>query len=60
MDSLPPEVLAPLTGALVCSLNIVELGHAFRLISKALLIEVEWVDHDLANHLRGPLRQLAS
>jgi hypothetical protein len=60
MDSLPPEVLVPLTGALVCSLDIAELRRAFGVISEALLVEIEWVDHDLANLLRGPLRQLAS
>ncbi len=60
MDSLPPEVTAPLTGALVCSLDIAELRRALGVISEALLVEIERVDHGLANRLSGPLRQLVS
>jgi hypothetical protein len=29
-------------------------------ISEALLVEIEWVDADLANRLAGPLRELTS
>jgi hypothetical protein len=60
MDSLPPEITAALAEALVCSLDIVELRHAFGVISGALLVEIEWVDAGLANRLAGPLRELAS
>ncbi|MGH3998003.1 MAG: nucleotidyltransferase domain-containing protein [Pseudonocardiaceae bacterium] len=37
MDSLPPEITAGLTGALVCSLDVAELRRAFGVISQALL-----------------------
>ncbi|HVE96137.1 MAG TPA: nucleotidyltransferase domain-containing protein [Pseudonocardiaceae bacterium] len=47
MDNLPPQISAPLTGALVCSLDIAELRRAFGVISEALLIEIELVDADL-------------
>ena len=60
MDNLPPEVTAPLTEALVCSLDIAELRRAFGVISEALVVEIERVDHSLANRLCEPLRQLAS
>ncbi len=60
MDSLPPEITAVLTGALVCSLGIAELRRAFGVISEALLGEIERVDADLANRLARPLRELAS
>jgi predicted nucleotidyltransferase len=60
MDSLPPEITTALAGALVCSLDIAELRRAFGVISEVLLVEIEWVDADLANRLAGPLRELAS
>jgi hypothetical protein len=60
MDNLPPKVTAPLTEALVCSLDIAELRRAFGVISEALVVEIERVDHGLANRLCEPLRQLAS
>ncbi len=60
MDSLPPEITAALTGALVCSLDVAELSRAFGVISEALLIEIERVDAGLASRLAGPLRELAS
>lgn len=56
----PPQISAPLTGVLVCSLDIAELRRAFGVISEALLIEIELVDADLANRLAGPLRELIS
>ena len=46
--------------ALACSLDIAELRRAFSVISEALLVEIEWVDADLANRLAGPLRELTS
>lgn len=60
MDSLPPEITAPLAGALVCSLDIAELRRAFGVISQALLVEVERVDVGLADRLASPVRELAS
>jgi predicted nucleotidyltransferase len=60
MDSVPSEITAGLTGALVCSLDIAELRRAFDVISEALLVEIERVDVGLANRLAGPLRELAS
>jgi hypothetical protein len=60
MDDLPPEITAALTGALVCSLDITELRRAFGVISEALLVEIEWVDVELASRLVGLLRELAS
>jgi hypothetical protein len=60
MDSLPLEITAVLTGALVCSLDIAELRRAFGVISEALLVEIEWVDAGLANRLAAPVRELAS
>lgn len=60
MDSLPLEITAVLTGALVCSLDIAELRRAFGVISEALLVEIEWVDAGLANRLAGPVRELAN
>jgi hypothetical protein len=58
MDSLPPEITARLTGALVCLLDITELQRAFGVISQALLVEIERVDAGLANRLAGPLEEL--
>jgi hypothetical protein len=60
IDSLPPEITVAFTGALVCSLDVVELRRAFGVISEALLIETERVDVGLASRLAGPLRELAS
>ncbi len=60
MDSLPPEITAGLTGALVCSLDVAELRRAFGVISEALLAEIERVDAGLANRLAGPLKELTS
>lgn len=60
MDSLPPEITAGLTRALVCSLDIAELRRAFGVTSGALLVKIERVDAGLANRLTGPLRELVS
>jgi hypothetical protein len=60
MDLLPSEITTGFSGALVCSLHIAELRRAFGVISEVLLVEIEGVDADLANHLAGPLRELAS
>lgn len=48
MDTLPPEVTAAASEALVRSLDRAELKHAFAVISQALLVEVERVDAGLA------------
>ncbi|MGH3839839.1 MAG: nucleotidyltransferase domain-containing protein [Pseudonocardiaceae bacterium] len=60
MDSLPSEITGGLTAALVCSLDIAELGRTLGVIIEALLGEIELVDAGLANRLTGPLRELAS
>ncbi len=60
MDSLPPEVTAPIARALVESLDIAELKRAFAAISEALLIETKRSDLGLADRLAVPLRELAS
>ncbi len=60
MDLLPSAIIAGLTGALVCSLDIDELRRAFGVISEALLGEIERVDAGLAVRLTGPLNELAS
>ncbi len=59
MDSLPPELTTGMTGALVGSLDTVELRRAFRVASQALLIEISQVDTDLARRVAGPLVELA-
>lgn len=60
MDLLPGDATAPLAGALVGSLDVNELRRAFRLISEALLAEIERVDAGLATRLAGPLTELAN
>jgi hypothetical protein len=59
MDQLPPEVIAPVAGALVRSLDASELTRAFGVATEALLIEIGYVDPALADFLAHPLRELA-
>lgn len=59
MDSLPPDVTAVITGALVGSLEIAELRRAFRVASEALLAEVGQIDPGVLRRLGGPLAELA-
>ncbi|MGI8723147.1 MAG: nucleotidyltransferase domain-containing protein [Geodermatophilaceae bacterium] len=59
MDSLPPELTAGMTGALVGSLDVSELRRAFRVASEALLSEISQIDPELASRLAGPLVELA-
>lgn len=59
MDSLPPDITAAITGALVSSLDEAELRRAFRVVTEALLVEVGQVDTALLNRLAGPLATLA-
>jgi predicted nucleotidyltransferase len=59
MDSLPPEVTAALTGALVRSLDVSELARAFGVAVEALLTEIGQADAGLAERLALPLRELA-
>jgi len=59
MDSLPPDVTAVITGALVGSLEIAELRRALRVASEALLAEVGQIDPGVLRRLGGPLAELA-
>ena len=58
-DRLPPEAAA-IEPAIVRSLDIPELKRAFAAATEALLGEIELADPALADHLGGPLRELAS
>jgi predicted nucleotidyltransferase len=58
-DGLPPEDTAAAAGALVRSLDAAELRRAFRVVTGALLAEVERSDAGLAGRLAAPLRELA-
>ena len=59
MDRLPPEVSAPIAGALVRSLDVSELRRAFGVITGVLLAEAAEFDADLAGRLAGPLQEMA-
>jgi hypothetical protein len=59
IDRLPPDVTAAAAGALVCSLDMAEIGRAFGVAGEALLVEIAQADAGLANRLAGPLRGLA-
>ena len=59
MDRLPADVTGPLAGALVRSLNVAEIGRAFRVATHALLTEIGQVDAALAERLNSTLRELA-
>lgn len=59
MDSLPAEMLAGLSDALVGSVGAAELQRAFRVAAEALIVEVAHVDVGLARRLAEPLRELA-
>jgi hypothetical protein len=58
VDDLPPDVLLPLTHALVGSLEISELRRAFHAITEALLGEMAHADADMRNRLTNTLRAL--
>ena len=60
MDMLPPEVTAPITAALVRSLDGAELRRAFASACELLLVEIASVDVELARRLAAPMRELAS
>jgi hypothetical protein len=60
MDSLPAEVTARVTAALVRSLDEAELRRAFASACELLLVEIEAVDADLARRLAAPIRDLAN
>jgi predicted nucleotidyltransferase len=59
IDGLPPDVIAPITKALVRSLDIAELRRTFRAACEALIFEIGQVDSGLANRLAEPLGELA-
>lgn len=58
VDALPPEVAAPLAGALVRGLNAEELHRAFRVAGQALLTEVRAADPDLHDRIAATVREL--
>lgn len=60
MDGLPNDVTTPLEDALVRHLDTNELARAFRVALAGLLREVQRVDEDLAERLRGVLAELAA
>jgi hypothetical protein len=59
IDRLPPEVTAPLEGALVRSLDPEGLARAFGVATTALISEIRFVDQALAGRLEPILRDLA-
>ena len=59
MDSLPPELTETFTGALVRTLEPVELRRAFTCSCELLLAEVKVVNAELAGRLAAPLLGLA-
>jgi hypothetical protein len=59
MDSLPPDVTAPMATALVRSLDAAELRRAFASACELLLAEIAAFDADLAARLSAPIRELA-
>jgi predicted nucleotidyltransferase len=58
VDRLPPEVTAPLEGALVRSLAPGELERALRVAADALLRELRAARPELAARLEAPIREL--
>jgi hypothetical protein len=58
LHSLPADVARGFVGSLVCSLEIVELNRAFRTAGEAMIVEVNFVDMELANRLLEPIREL--
>jgi predicted nucleotidyltransferase len=59
IDRLPPEVTAPVTEGLVRSLDAAELWRAFRVVTEAMIAEIERADPGLAGRLAPVLRELA-
>jgi hypothetical protein len=59
MDLLPPEVSAPMTDALVRTLDDAELRRAFRSACVLLLGEVQAADAELARRLSATILELA-
>jgi hypothetical protein len=60
MDRLPIEVTTPLRGALVRSLDPLELRRAMGVVTEALLREIDAVDRDMAARLRDVLHDLVT
>jgi hypothetical protein len=60
IDLIPAHSTASLANTLVRSLEINELRRAFRLLSEALLAQIEQLDADVATRLAGPLTELAN
>jgi hypothetical protein len=59
MDMLPPHVAAPMTDALVRTLDDVELRRAFRSVCVLLLAEAQAADAELARRLSATILELA-
>jgi hypothetical protein len=59
MDDLPPDVLLQLTPALARSLDVPELGRAFRATTEALLREIARVDGEMCKRVADTMRALA-
>jgi hypothetical protein len=60
LDDLPEELRARAAASLAASIEPAELKRAFRMITKFLLEEAEYVDADLAARLVIPLNTVAS
>jgi hypothetical protein len=60
LDSLPSEITEAFVGALVRSLDGVELKRAFQSTGEMMLREISFADSELANRLTNPLRELVS
>ena len=60
MDMLPPDVAAPMTDALVRTLDVGELRRAFASACELLLVEIEAADAGLARRLSATIRDVAN
>ena len=58
MDSLPPAITAPMTAALVRSLDDAELQRAFASVCESLILEIEAVDAGLASRVSDTIREI--
>jgi len=58
IDDLPQEATVAVIGSLVRSLDVAELKRAFGVLAEALVVEIEWVDTELAGRLAVPVREL--
>jgi hypothetical protein len=59
IDSLPADATGAAADALVRSLDLAELSRAFKAATVALLVEIEFVDPQLAARLTSAIRELA-